>query len=212
MNRQRGHLGNKVAIHPIKRLKILSMGDPGCGKSCLIKRYCEGRFVPEYVTTIGIDYGVKTVKYDSEEVKVNFWDVGGDPVYFDIRNEFYKDTHGVMLVYDITSQAAYDNIEKWVAELRSYANTNVTLFLVANKTDLSPHAVTTSDGEAMAQKIGAKYFETSAVTGDGVADMFERLFLSASASQLQQATGMRAGAAGKRVSIIAPGANTATAQ
>eukprot|EP00842_Homolaphlyctis_polyrhiza_P002401 jgi/Hompol1/3161/HPOL_006375-RA len=163
------------------RLKILSLGDPGSGKSCLIKRYCESRFVPEYVATIGIDYGVKTVKYDVEEIKVNFWDVGGDAVYFDVRNEFYKDTHGVMLVMDVSTHSSLEHIEKWIAELKGYANSNVVLFLVANKIDIIPRMVSTVEGEAMAQNIGAKYFETSAATGEGVADMFDRLFMSASA-------------------------------
>ena len=89
----------------VRRIKVLSMGNAGVGKSCLIKRYCEEKYSNEYVATIGIDYGVKTVKYSTEDskrfnlVKVNFWDIGGDPVYFDIRNEFYKDTHGVNLAY-----------------------------------------------------------------------------------------------------------------
>ncbi|KAL2919818.1 hypothetical protein HK105_200735 [Polyrhizophydium stewartii] len=181
MNRQRGHLGTKAAVGFIKRLKILSMGDPGVGKSCLIKRYCEGRFVPEYVTTIGIDFGVKTVKYETDEFKVNFWDVGGDPIYFDIRNEFYKDTHGTMLVVDVSSRRSFESIERWMTELRSYANTNVVMFLVANKIDVQPRVVSTTECESVAHKIGAKYFETSAVTGEGVADMFDRLFLSAAA-------------------------------
>ncbi|KAH9247310.1 hypothetical protein BASA81_015112 [Batrachochytrium salamandrivorans] len=178
MNRQRGHLGTKVTAGKITRLKILSMGDPGSGKSCLIKRYCEGRFVTDYVTTIGIDFGVKGVRYDADEIKVNFWDVGGDPIYFDIRNEFYKDTHGAMLVVDVSTRIGFDNIGKWMSEMHSYANTNVILFLVASKTDIQPRMVESLECEAMAREIGAKYFETSAATGDGVIEMFDSLFQS----------------------------------
>lgn len=91
------------------------MGDAKVGKSCIIKRYCEERFLEEYVATIGIDFGVKSFQTHLEEgilavvsrrhltcsssgaiVKINFWDVGGDAIYFDIRNEFYKDIHAGM--------------------------------------------------------------------------------------------------------------------
>ncbi|KAJ1339888.1 hypothetical protein BSLG_005423 [Batrachochytrium salamandrivorans] len=113
-----------------------------------------------------------------EDIKVNFWDVGGDPIYFDIRNEFYKDTHGAMLVVDVSTRIGFDNIGKWMSEMHSYANTNVILFLVASKTDIQPRMVESLECEAMAREIGAKYFETSAATGDGVIEMFDSLFQS----------------------------------
>jgi hypothetical protein len=59
------------------RIKLLSIGSGGTGKSCLIKRYCEDRFVSKYIATIGIDYGVKPVSIDGSEVRVNFWDLSG---------------------------------------------------------------------------------------------------------------------------------------
>ena len=98
----------------IVRYKIISMGEGGCGKSCLIKRYCEGKvrrrgsgecqdadnsvfeqFVERYISTIGIDFGVKPVTVQGTEVRVNFFDFSGHPEFFDVRNEFYKDTQGV---------------------------------------------------------------------------------------------------------------------
>lgn len=102
----------RIPVHSVlqaHRVKILSLGDPAVGKSCLIKRYCEEKFVKDYISTIGIDYGVKSAKikdteskittvyfiYNLFKVKVNFWDVAGADVYYDVRNEFYKDTHGV---------------------------------------------------------------------------------------------------------------------
>ncbi|KAJ8326831.1 hypothetical protein BDV3_001467 [Batrachochytrium dendrobatidis] len=178
MDRQRGHLTTKSHTSAITRLKILSMGDSNSGKSCLVKRYCEGRFILEYVATIGIDFGVKAIQCNDKEIKVNFWDVGGDPLYFDIRNEFYKDTHGAMLTIDVSSRIGFENIETWITELRDYANTNVVLYLVATKTDIQPRLVETSECESKAKEIGAKYFETSSLTGQGVSEMFDDLFKS----------------------------------
>lgn len=67
------------------------MGERGCGKSCLIKRYCEDKFVSKYIGTIGVDYGVKPLSLGEFDVKVNLWDMAGAPEYLEVRNEFYKD-------------------------------------------------------------------------------------------------------------------------
>ncbi|MNE93714.1 Ras family protein [compost metagenome] len=75
------------------------MGESEVGKTSLIKRYCEEKFVNRYVGTIGVDFGVKRVVIDNHEMRVNFWDLSGHPEFFEVRNEFYKDTQGVCLIY-----------------------------------------------------------------------------------------------------------------
>ncbi|KAJ3335638.1 DnaJ sub C member 27 [Kappamyces sp. JEL0680] len=175
----------------IRRVKILSLGDSGTGKSCMIKRYCEGRFLEEYVSTIGIDFGVKSFATEIEEgsqagftvVKINFWDCAGDDIYFDIRNEFYKDTHAAFMVFDVSDRTTFDNILKWQKEFRDFATGTVELVLVGNKID-KERVVQTSEGKKLAAEIGARlgrradarYFETSALTGDNIQEMFSELF------------------------------------
>ena len=73
-------------------IKIISVGNSLSGKSCLIKRYCEGKFVQRYITTIGVDYGVKKMKIKDRVVSINFFDISGDEDYTDIRTKFYKNT------------------------------------------------------------------------------------------------------------------------
>ena len=87
------------------RILLISISQHHIGKSCLIKRYCEERFVTKYIATIGVDYGVKPVKIDRlGEFRINFWDLSGHSEFFEVRNEFYKDTQGCLLVYDVTSR------------------------------------------------------------------------------------------------------------
>ena len=76
------------------RFKVISIGDSEVGKSCLIKRYCEDKF-HKYVSTIGVDFGVKKVMLDNSEIRVNFYDLSGHSEFFEVRNEFYQDTQGV---------------------------------------------------------------------------------------------------------------------
>ena len=105
----------------VVRIKVTSMGEGGVGKSCLIKRYCEGRFVSRYIATIGVDFGVKPVDIGDYEVRVNFWDLSGHPEFFDVRNEFYKDTQAAMLVFDVTSKKSFESLDSWYREARFFS-------------------------------------------------------------------------------------------
>merc|ERR1712217_478648 len=98
------------------RVKVMSMGSSAVGKSTLIKRYCEGRFVQKYITTIGIDYGVKPVKIMGHDLKVNFFDTSGGDEFKDIRVEFYSNTSGVLLVYDVTNRKSFMDLDNWLEE------------------------------------------------------------------------------------------------
>ncbi|RKP17904.1 P-loop containing nucleoside triphosphate hydrolase protein [Rozella allomycis CSF55] len=120
-----------------QRLRILSLGDPMVGKSSLIKRYCEENFSPEYHPTIGIDYGVKDFSID--EFKADFFDTAGDDVYLEIRNEFYENINAFIIVFDLTSKKSFENVNKWMSELKRYNQTShikALGFLFGNKLDL----------------------------------------------------------------------------
>ena len=88
-------------------------------------------------------------------VRLNFWDVAGDDVYFEIRNEFYKDTNSAILVYDVTDRSSFLNLDKWMQELMIYCKTPVSLYLVGNKTD-GIRFVTTEEGQELAKKLECK--------------------------------------------------------
>ncbi|CCW66687.1 unnamed protein product [Phytomonas sp. Hart1] len=127
----------------------MTLGDSGVGKSCLIKRYCEGRFIPKYIPTIGIDYGVKLVtvnpvKLEEERakgpkgaaegsnssaawtaraptaVRVNFWDVAGGAESLEIRNEFYAPTQGILLIYNVGDLKSFESLDRWVEEMNRF--------------------------------------------------------------------------------------------
>merc|ERR1711988_1860462 len=140
------------------RIKVISMGESGVGKSCIIKRYCEEQFVSRYISTIGVDFGVKNVKLNSGvEAKVNFWDLAGAAEFFEVRNEFYKDSQGAMLVYDVSKKM-------------------IEIAVCANKTDLHKRIVSEKEGREWAQRQGYMYYETSASSGENVETMFKELF------------------------------------
>jgi DnaJ family protein C protein 27 len=164
-------------VTAFKIIKIISMGSGGCGKSCLIKRYCEDRFVNKYIATIGVDYGVKPVQLEGNDVRVNFWDFSGHSEFFEIRNEFYKDAQGCILVYDVASWDSFNECDAWLAEAAKFgANPgDMPIALCANKVD-KKRVVSEDEGRNFAMSRGLHYFEVSACSGQNVVDMFDFLF------------------------------------
>eukprot|EP00403_Amphidinium_massartii_P038606 CAMPEP_0178443814 /NCGR_PEP_ID=MMETSP0689_2-20121128/39119_1 /TAXON_ID=160604 /ORGANISM="Amphidinium massartii, Strain CS-259" /LENGTH=401 /DNA_ID=CAMNT_0020067893 /DNA_START=45 /DNA_END=1247 /DNA_ORIENTATION=+ len=166
-----------------ERIKILSTGSGAVGKSCLIKRYCEGRFVQKYITTIGVDYGVKPVEVQKASVKVNFFDTSGGDEFKDIRLEFYGNTDGVVLVYDVTNRRTFTDLEFWCEEAKQHRcplslqhSGGPCVILLANKTDLPKRVVSKAEGQQFARDNNMQYYETSACTGECVQEAFDFLF------------------------------------
>ncbi|MEQ2242894.1 DnaJ subfamily C member 27 [Ilyodon furcidens] len=166
------------------RVKVISLGNAEVGKSCIIKRYCEKRFVPKYLATIGIDYGVTKVQVRDREIKVNIFDMAGHPFFYEVRNEFYKDSQGVLLVYDVGLRESFDALDSWLGEMKqemgSQANMDSIVFIVcANKVDLTKRRVVDEgEGRLWAESRGFHYFETSAQSGEGINEMFQAFFSS----------------------------------
>lgn len=119
-------LHGNTAVLSTSRVKVISMGASNSGKSCLIKRFCEGRFVPRYISTIGVDYGVKTVfiqppaampnsngrnREQKQRIKVNFFDLSGHDDFRDIRVDFYENTQGVLLCYDASNVETFKKLQ-----------------------------------------------------------------------------------------------------
>jgi DnaJ family protein C protein 27 len=173
-------------VAAVNRIKIISMGSGGCGKSCLIKRYCEDRFVTKYIATIGVDYGVKPVQVEGNDVRVNFWDFSGHQEFFEIRNEFYKDAQGCLLVFDVSNRDSFNECDSWLAEAAKYgANPgDIPIALCANKAD-KKRVVSEEEGRSFAASRGLNYFEMSAQSGTNVNEMFEFLFSSVYRRTLQ---------------------------
>ncbi|XP_057311967.1 dnaJ homolog subfamily C member 27-like [Hydractinia symbiolongicarpus] len=164
------------------RVKVVSLGSTESGKSCVIKRYCEKRFVTKYMPTVGVDFGVTKVVVDDLELKVNLFDLSGHPAFKEVRNEFYKDTQGVLLVYDVTNKASFEALDSWFKEVKQYIPdpidiSRIVFILCANKIDKkNSRTVDFVKGREWAQKHGFYYFETSSQTGDGINEAFEMLF------------------------------------
>jgi DnaJ family protein C protein 27 len=167
------------------RIKVISLGNAGVGKSCLIKRFCEGRFVSRYISTIGVDYGVKPVQILGQTAKVNFFDLSGGEDFREIRTEFYENANGVLLAYDVSDSQTFKQLSRWLEEARGLKVPISSkdkpgdvpfVILCANKVDLASRQVSKAEGMQFASQHGMYYYETSANSGENVNESLNFLF------------------------------------
>jgi small GTP-binding protein len=155
----------------IPLFKVSVGGDEAVGKTSLIRRYCEGKFETSRVATIGVDFQTKVVDLASGPVKLSIWDMAGQARFEVVRTGMYRGSRAVALVFDLSNPETLAHLPAWHAE--ALTNTKGTkILVVGNKLDLT---AARGAGKAFAESIGAPYVETSAQSGEGVAQMFEAL-------------------------------------
>jgi hypothetical protein len=93
--------------------KIVVIGDHNCGKSCILLRFAENCFRDDHITTLGVDFKLKTIKLDRDRIRLELWDTAGMERYRTIYNSYYHSAHGVMVVYDITDKRSFDNVKNY---------------------------------------------------------------------------------------------------
>jgi len=156
--------------------KILTIGDGGVGKTSILRRYVENKFLKHHLSTIGIDFLSKTLKIKDKEIKLKIWDTAGQERYRQITSHIYKDADGIILVFDVTSEESFNQITDWMEQIKNnVSKEEINLILIGNKCDLADRMVEKERGEEMAEKLKIKYFETSALTGQGINEAFEEL-------------------------------------
>lgn len=188
------NMENRNGSKLVPRIRILSLGNPGVGKSCLIKRYCEKRFVNKYIPTVGIDYGSTNVDVDGRKISVHFFDTSGSPLFEEVRTEFYRDMQGILLTYDVTDRSSFIALDAWLAELRHNLGPadewNLAVVVCGTRTDTGGtggRQVSETDGRSWADKHSFSHVLTSAALGNGITQAFHTLFVQA----LQQKEGLR---------------------
>merc|ERR1712023_243863 len=154
-------------------IKLLLIGDSGVGKSCLLCRYSEDIFNNKFITTIGIDFKIRTIELDGKRIKLQIWDTAGQERFRTITQAYYRGAMGILLVYDVTDDKSYNNIRTWMRNIEQHANEQVVKVLLGNKCDMpDKKMVTYEEGADLAKEFSIKFFETSAKTNVNVEEAF----------------------------------------
>ncbi|KAJ3249279.1 GTP-binding protein [Chytriomyces hyalinus] len=154
-------------------IKLLLIGDSGVGKSCLLLRFSDDSFTPSFITTIGIDFKIRTIELDGKRIKLQIWDTAGQERFRTITTAYYRGAMGIILVYDVTDERSFKNIRNWIHNIEQNASEGVNKILVGNKCDMLEKKVINKDqGQTLADEYGIKFLETSAKSNIGVEETF----------------------------------------
>ncbi|EPS98399.1 hypothetical protein FOMPIDRAFT_1031548 [Fomitopsis schrenkii] len=147
--------------------KLLLIGDSGVGKSCLLLRFAEDNFTDSYLSTIGVDFKIRTIDLEGKTVKLQI------ERFRTIAAAYYRGAHGIVVVYDVTDPDSFTNVKSWLTEIERYASETVKRLLIGNKSDLvEKKAVEYNTAQEFANQMQIPFLETSAKTAANVEEAF----------------------------------------
>ncbi|MHA1273963.1 MAG: Rab family GTPase [Promethearchaeota archaeon] len=160
------------------RFKVIVCGDPTVGKTSLILRFTYNAFTRTYMPTIGTSISEKNININGKLVQLIIWDIAGQSKFEKMRRHFYQGAEGVLLVFDITFKRSFENIKRWFEDIKRNLGQDKKLigFIIGNKVDLkNQREVNREEAEKLSQDLGLEFFETSALTGENVNEMFYKI-------------------------------------
>jgi len=156
--------------------KLLLIGDSGVGKTCILFRFSDDAFNTTFISTIGIDFKIKTIELKGKKIKLQIWDTAGQERFHTITTSYYRGAMGIMLCYDITNAKSFENIAKWLRNIDEHANEDVEKMILGNKCDMEESRVVPRErGDAIAREHGIKFMETSAKNNVNIERAFHEL-------------------------------------
>jgi Ras-related protein Rab-8A len=175
-------------------VKLLIIGDSGVGKTCFLLRFSEDNFTTSHLTTIGIDFKIKTIEIDGKQVKLQIvsatqWDTAGQERFRTITQTYYKGAMGIILAYDCTDDNSFANIRNWVQQIKMHASESVAKVLIGNKCDRPDKKISAEQGTALAHELNIKFFEASAKNNINVSETFHFIAKQIKDQQLSEAPG-----------------------
>ena len=154
--------------------KVIVIGNSAVGKTCLTTKATKNIFLENHQSTIGFEFFSFMIKIENKIIKLQIWDTCGQEIYRSLISNFYKTSSLAFIIYSITDRKSFDDIEKWVKELRTNCSPDIKIFLIGNKNDLEESRIISKlEGENLCKKYGFEFFmETSAKTGINAKEIF----------------------------------------
>ena len=158
------------------KFKVVVIGDSGVGKTNLIKRFITNTFSDNSKATVGVEFITKSYKINNQIFKIELWDTAGQERYKSITAVYYKGAKGALVVYDTTSKMSFNNIDKWLAEIKDKTSNDLKLMIIGNKIDLKEfREVSNEQATEKAKTLGIPIMETSALDATNVKEAFNDL-------------------------------------
>uniref|UniRef100_A0A8C7PI29 Ras-related protein Rab-25 n=1 Tax=Oncorhynchus mykiss TaxID=8022 RepID=A0A8C7PI29_ONCMY len=156
--------------------KVVLIGDSGVGKSNLLSRFTRNEFNLESKSTIGVEFATRSIQVDGKMIKAQIWDTAGQERYRAITSAYYRGAVGALLVYDIAKHLTYENVERWLKELRDHADNNIVIMLVGNRQRRHPCLSQLNlFSFSPSEKNTLSFIETSALDSTNVEEAFKNI-------------------------------------
>lgn len=167
---------SRQSNNKIIELKIILSGNVAVGKTSIIERYINGSFQEKYNSTIQAEYKTKIINEDENtSLRLNIWDTAGQEKFKSITRQFYRDSHGAIIVFDLTKKDTFDDVNNWIKEIKNNGNTDTVIMVLGNKSDLiNEREVLEEDIKNMLNDKFV-YFDVSAKEGNNISLAFDTL-------------------------------------
>ncbi|KAI7730971.1 hypothetical protein M8C21_006820, partial [Ambrosia artemisiifolia] len=171
--------------------KVVLIGDSGVGKSNLLSRFSKNEFSLDSKSTIGVEFATRSIEVDGMMIKGQIWDTAGQERYRAITSSYYRGAVGALIVYDITRKVTFENVERWLRELRDHTDQNIIVMLTGNKADLAHlRAVPIDEAKGFSVRENVFFMETSALKALNVEKAFTELLSQIYRGMSRKALGM----------------------
>ena len=163
-------------------LSFILIGDSTVGKTCFLTRYFKNQFNETFLSTIGIDKEIKNVRVGNDNYKMTLWDTAGQERFKCLPKKYYQNADGVLLLFDVTNEDTFNNVSKWMADVKENSNkdekeSQIALYLIGNKIDKPDRAITRETAETQAKSLGMKYFEVSCKINMNIQEVMARMIM-----------------------------------
>lgn len=158
-----------------KLYKILMIGEYGVGKSSILLRFCNESFIESYISTIGVDFKIKTLNFENVVYKLQIWDTAGQERFRTITSSYYRGADGILLIYDVTDRKTFNALSSWCDEINRYID-NIGVIIIGNKIDVfDKRIVEHEEARIFAEEHNYGFVETSARNNYNINDVFYEL-------------------------------------
>ena len=169
-------MNNSFSDKTFINLNILLVGDANVGKTSILLKYTENFFPNQHQATIGVEYKMKIIKLNNMNIKLQIWDTAGQERYKSIAKNFFHSANGVFLVFDITDKKSFENLNKWIEDVKENSPKDCKYIIIGNKSDLSDQrTISTFEIDKFVKEKQSSYFEVSAKNDEGLNEAFINL-------------------------------------
>ena len=169
-------MGDGMLATPMPKYKLVFLGDIYVGKTSIINQFMYENFDNNYQATIGIDFLSKTLTFGDKSMRLQLWDTAGQERFRSLIPNYIRDSSVAVIVFDVTNIQTFNNLDKWIEDVKNERGNSVVIAIVGNKTDKTDErCISREEAETKAKQFGAIYQETSAKTGSNVKELFKEI-------------------------------------